>query len=186
MIENSWFYYFSSLAQTVAAGSALLVALAIIRLQNLENSLISIERSISEAFYNIAEFDNYRKQASIYFLNEEWSTYFNNIKQLAESSIHKFSMSEEYTQSKEFLDFLIAQGIKFETRHCQLHRALVYGFTGTIIFAGVSILAIPIAQWISPWLLWFSWAVTGIFLIVLFIIYYRLIIGSLKWKKNEW
>lgn len=185
MIENSWFYYFSSLAQTIAACSALLVAIAVIRLQNLSNSLNVIERSIAEAFYNIGKKDDYRSQASLHFLNEDWPSYFNNAQYLAKSNEKKFSSSGDYTQSKEFLESLIAHGRKLEVCNRQLNRALKHAFGGTVGFAGTAILAIPIAQWISPQVLWFSWTISGILLVALFAIYLRLVLDTLKTKLTE-
>jgi hypothetical protein len=185
MIEDSWFYYFSSLAQTIAAGLALLVALVVIRLQNLSNSLNVIERSVAEAFYQIGKQDDYRSQASPHFLNEHWRVYFINVRRLAESNKQRFSSARDYTQSKEFLDSLIDQGCKLEAGNRRLHRALAYAFGGTLVFAGTAILVIPIAQWISSRILWFSWAVSGILLLVLFVIYFRLVFETLKPKRME-
>jgi len=183
MIENAWFYYFSSLAQTIAACSALLVALAVIRLQNFYNSLNAVERSIAELFFNIDEQDNYRRQTSMHFQNEEWIHYFHNVRELAESNINKFAVTGDYTESKAFLDSLIEQGCKLEVRRHQLHNALVYAFVGTIVFVGTTILIIPIAQWISSFILWLSWAVSGISLVALFTIYLRLVLNI--WKPNR-
>src|SRR5256885_521355 len=47
-IHESWFFYLSSLAITITAGSALLVALAIVKMQSLAVSLTAIERSLAE------------------------------------------------------------------------------------------------------------------------------------------
>jgi hypothetical protein len=176
MIEDSWFYYFSSLAQTIAAGLALLVALVVIRLQNLSNSLNVIERSVAEAFYQIGKQDDYRSQASPHFLNEHWRVYFINVRRLAESNKQRFSSARDYT---------IDQGCKLEAGNRRLHRALAYAFGGTLVFAGTAILVIPIAQWISSRILWFSWAVSGILLLVLFVIYFRLVFETLKPKRME-
>jgi len=185
MIENSWFYYFSSLAQTIAACSALLVALAVIRLQNLSGSVNVIERSVAESFYNIGKHDDYRRQASPHFLNEDWTVYFNTVQSLAESNKQKFSSSGDYIHSKEFLYSLIEQARKLEARSRQLHRALAYSFGGTVVFAGMSVLVIPIAQWISSNTLCFSWAVSGIMLVFLLMIYFRLVLDTLKPKGME-
>jgi hypothetical protein len=182
-IENSWFYYFSSLAQTIAAGSALLVALVVIRLQNLSTLLNSIEHAIAEAFYNINEQDEYRNQAFAYFLEERWGAYFDNVKRVAEDNQHKFE-ENHYIQSKAFLDSLIEKGRKLEERNSQLRRTLSYSFAGMVMFTGVAILVIPIAQWISPQTLWGAWGASGILLIVLFFVYYRQVVSIILKPKG--
>lgn len=182
IILDSWFYYFSSLAQTIAAGSVLLVALAVIRLQALTNSLNAIERSVAEAFYHIGKQDDYRSQAFANFLDEQWTDYFNEIEELANRHQRSFATTGDYTQSKDFVESLVAQGRKFEARNRQLHRALTLAFCGTVLFAAAAILVLPAAQWISPSILSWSWAVSGILLVILFALYLRLVLGSIKSK----
>lgn len=185
MIENSWFYYFSSLAQTIAACSALLVVLAIIRLQYLDNALNMIERSLAEVFFNIAEQDNYRRQVFIHFLNEKWHVYFDSVQELAEKNHHKFATSGDYTHSKVFLDSLIEHGRRLEARNRHLHRAMAFAFAGTVAFAGIAILAIPVAQWISTSVLLSCWAISGVLLIILFAKYLLLVNNTLTSKEVE-
>ncbi len=178
---NSWYYYFSSLAQTIAAGSALLVALAVIRIQALDNKLDSIVDKVAKAFNDIGKQDDYHSEALPHFLNEKWTDYFETV----ESLINKYEKSfkeDSYTKSKYFIESLIAQGHKYEARNRQLHRALALAFIGTVIFAGAAILVLPAAQWISPMILWFSWAISGVSLVILFVLYLRLVLGSVKSK----
>lgn len=183
-MHDSWYYYFSSLAQTIAAGSALLVALAVIRLQALANSLNAIERSLADVFHNIGKGDDYRRQASAHFLNEDWGDYFHEVEELANKCPHSFVTRGSYAESRNFLDSLVAQGRKFEARNRQLHRALTLAFGGTVLFAGAAILVLPAAQWISPSILSWSWAVSGILLLVLFALYLRLVLSSMKSRRK--
>jgi hypothetical protein len=182
MIENSWFYYFSSLAQAVAACSALLVAIALIRLQYLTNALNAIERLIAEAFYRITEHAVYQKEASPYHLNESWRIYFENVQTLVEKFQHKFKPLGDYLHSKEFVLSLLEHGRKLESDKRELHRSLTNAFGGTVLFAGAAILAIPLAQWISSWMLWIAWGISGFILAILFILYCRLVFDALKPK----
>jgi hypothetical protein len=179
-MHNSWFYYFSSLAQTIAAGSALLVAIAVIRLQALANSLNAIERSVAEVFYNIGKQDDYQHRTSACFLNEDWTVYFDIVQSLADNNQTSFATKGAYTQSRTFLESLVGQGRKFEARKRQLHHALAWAFGGTVMFAGTAILVIPAAKWVSPSILSWLWSVSGILLIALFAAYLRLILKSMK------
>ncbi len=181
MMHDSWFYYFSSLAQTIAAGSALLVALAVIRLQALANSLNAIEGSIAKAFFKIGRQSNYRRQAAARSLAEDWSTYFADVERVIDSNQELFS-TESYTESKDFLDSLVSQGRQLDKCKRQLHHALALAFGGTVLFAGAAILVLPAAKWISPSILSWSWGLSGILLVALFMLYFRLVLSSLKSK----
>jgi hypothetical protein len=185
MLENSWFYYLSSLGQTIAGCSALLVALAVIKLQNYDNALNGIERTIAEIFFGLAEHDNYRKLTILYSRNEKWIQYFENVQNLAKSNVNKFSNSANYSQSKEFLDSIIDQGRNIEAQKSKLHSNLTYAFGGTILLAGIAIIAIPFVQWICPSILWITWLISGLCLALLFFSYIRLILNILKSKRVE-
>ena len=177
---DSWFYYFSSLAQTIAAGSALLVALAVIRLQALASSLNEIQHQVGETFFEIGRHGDYSKGAFKDFLNDQWSAYFNKVESLANDNKELFRPN--YAKSKALLDSLVAQGRKLETRSRKLHRALTLAFCGTVIFAGAAIIVLPAARWISPVILYVSWVVSGLLLVILFMTYLNLVWSSMKSK----
>jgi hypothetical protein len=173
-IENTWCSYFSSLAQTIAACSALLVAIAVIKLQNLDSSLNEIEKSIVKIMFAINKIDIYKENAFIFFIEGEIRTYFKLIEQFSLENKKSFSQ-KEYLQSKEYIDSLISQGMKLDSQRNQLYRSLLFSFCGTLIFSGVSILILPIAQWGSQMLFNFLWVLSGVFLSFLFWNYFRLI-----------
>jgi hypothetical protein len=186
MIENSWFYYFSTLAQTIASASALLVALAVIKLQFLSSALHDVQQLIAEVFFKIAKSDDYISQVSSSILSENWEVYFQQVRQLVYSNKDCFSYSGDYKTSKAFADSLIMQGSLLNLSKGRLHRALVYAFGGTVLFSGTSILAIPIAQWITSGILLYVWIGSGTLLMILLILYMRLITSTVEakyWKK---
>lgn len=180
IVFDSWFYYFSSLAQTIAAGSALLMALALIRLQTISNSLLSIERSIAEVFYHAEIQHIYQNSASIYYYRNHWKEYLKKVRELADEYQYSFPDKGKYNHSLSFLQSLIAQGADLESKNQKLNRALAFAFGSTLLFAGAAILIIPFARWVTPSGLYVFWIVSGIFLVILFYMYFRLIKNSFK------
>lgn len=180
IMYDSWFYYFSSLAQAIAAGSALLVALAVIKLQVLVSRLNVVEHSVAELLYSIGKQDDYRSRLFAYFLNDDWVGYFREVENLADSCPNNFAAAANYTQSRGFLDSLVAQGRKFEARHRRLHRALALAFGGTLVFAGTAILAIPASRWISSSIMLWAWIGSGALLIALSLVYFRVVSDSVR------
>ena len=179
-MADSWYYYFSSVAQTIAAASALLMALALIRLQYLSNGLQDVQRLLAEAFFRVARQDEYRRDVSPHFLREEWQAYLHMVRQLKESSAESFPASGEYTATVAYVDSLIDQGRYLHAKRMQLHRSLGHAFVGTVFFAFVSIAAIPVAQWVTPCLLYWVWGISGCVLAALFFLYCRVVHNTLE------
>ena len=180
MAENAWFYYFSSLAQTIAAGSALLVALAISRLQSLSNSLNESQRLLADGVYSIGQKGEYRK-ASSHFLNDDWTEYFNEVSTLRNACRHSFPSHGSYIESEEYVESLIAQGVRLKARLRALYRSLAVAFAGTLIFAGVAILILPLAyNGICPPLLFSGWTISALLLALLFGFYMVLVLQLRK------
>lgn len=182
MIENIWLYYFSTMAQTIAAASALMIALLIIRLQFLSNSLNDIQHLIAEIFFRIAKSNEYHTITSSHDLSKDCDKYFLSLKQWIDSNQACFSTNIDYKTSYGFINSLIQQGNKMGLIKRRLHKALVYTFGGTILFSGISILAIPLARWISFPILLYTWIFSGLSLIILLALYFRVIIRTLSIK----
>src|SRR5208282_5158026 len=89
-LHEAWFFYLSSLALTITASSTLLVALAVIKIQSLGNSLTAIERSVAEAFHKINKPDDYVAQASVHLLDDQWPEYLDAVEGLANKFQHSF------------------------------------------------------------------------------------------------
>lgn len=183
VMQNAWFYYFSSLAQTIAAGSALLVALAVLRLQALENALYSIERTLGSIFLHIGKQDDYHSEASCHFVNTKWDSYFNSIETIAMKNKESFLAS--YAYSHVFVNSLLIRGRALELNSRKLHSALTFAFVGTVIFAGASILVLPLAMWITYTSFVFAWAISGLLLITLFTLYLQLLRGYIRYKQSR-
>ncbi|KKO11427.1 hypothetical protein LCGC14_0019080 [marine sediment metagenome] len=183
--RNLWSYYFSSLAQTVAGASAILVALAVIRLQSIDNSLNGIERLIADAFFRIDKQDHYRGTAFVHFLNEDWHTYFEDVAGLASESENSFSSSDRYVESRGFVESLVERGCVLHSRKVKLHRALSLAFGGTIMFAGTAILLLPAGQWVSVPVMYSAWVGSGLLLVLLFTAYLRLVLSTARSHKEK-
>ena len=185
-IENAWYYYFSSLAQTIAGLSALLVALAVIKLQYLASALNDIERLMSESFFKIAKQQDYRREAFSHFLKENWRAYFLEVQKMANANLHSFTSSgDEYTSSKDFVDALISQGSRLHDIQNNLHDDLKRAFLGSVAFAGLSILAIPVAPLASVSGFMCIWGISGISLVALLRLYFKLVLDTLNKKHLE-
>jgi hypothetical protein len=177
-VTDSWFYYFSSFAQTIAAISTLLVALAIIKLQSFSNSLNAIERSCAEVFYQIDRLSDYH-EISTPLLQDDWSTYFDSLANLAERCEPNFASGGPYTASSTYLAVLVGQGRRLQQRKTTLHTSLLRAFGGTLVSVGVSVLALPAAMWISRSILLFSWICSAAVLVCL-LVYYLVLVRNLK------
>ena len=183
VVQNSWFYYFSSLAQTVAACSALLVALAIVKLQAIANAMSEIERLLAEAFYRIAKHDAYAQQASYHALTENWIRYFTAVQSLADNNARGFATDEDFTRCKAFVDELVARGRKLEAQHRTLRRILATAFVGTVAVAGAAILVLPFAERVSSKVLQWSWWGSGAVLVILLLVYLKLVFQIIRSTK---
>lgn len=179
-VANSWYYYFSSVAQTIAAASTLLMALAFIRLQYLSNALQDVQRLLAEAFSRVSRQDEYRRDVYPHFLKEEWQAYFQRIREL--TATRKFPANGEYATTEAFVDSLVGQGESLHLWRTQLHRSLGFAFGGTVLYAFASIMVIPIAQWVTPSILYWVWPVSGGLLAFLLWLYYRVVQDTLEPK----
>ena len=73
IVHEAWFHFFGALAETIAVGATLLLALVVVRLEFLAHTLSAIEHSVAERFHNIDEHDEYHADtASDHFLNNRW------------------------------------------------------------------------------------------------------------------
>jgi hypothetical protein len=183
-IHEIWFFYLSSLAITITAGATLLVALIILKMQSLSISLTAIERLVAEAFKEIRKLDDYLQRASDHFLNERWTDYFDAVGSLAKEHQKLFSREGRYTETKSFVDTLVAQGRTLEERNRQLHTALKPIFIATAMVAGPAILALPAAQWVSIPIITVTWAVTGVFSFILLVFFLHIISISTAFKSK--
>jgi hypothetical protein len=181
VMQNAWFYYFSSLAQTIAGGSALLVALTVLRLQALENSLYSVERLLSLIFNHIGKQNEYNSEASHYFLNAQWDIYFQKVAALTKK--HKLNFLDSYTYSLAYVKSIINRGRFLESASRKLHSALTLAFGSSVAFAGAAILVLPLAKWLTANFFFLAWTISGIFLVVLFILYFRLLMESVTYQR---
>jgi hypothetical protein len=178
-VADCWFSYFSAIAHTIAAASTLLIALACIRLQFLSSALHDLQRSLADAFVRVARQDEYHREPYRSFLAEDWDAYFQAVSGLASLSDERFPHGSEYTASKHYVDSLIRQGRSLHDARVGLHRSLGHAFGVTMLSAGLSILAIPLAPWVSLHGLFLAWGSSGVILVVLLWLYYRLILQTL-------
>jgi hypothetical protein len=170
MLETS-LSLFSSIAQTAAAASALLVAIAIIQLQYYSNLLHDMQTAIARLFYENSLHADYCQRAFLYYLDDEWEKYITEVRAMAQSGHVAFQPSQDYVRSREYLGHLVERGSRLLGRYRRLHAALFLAFVGTLFFAGTGILAIPTARWVTERSLIFIWVGSGAALLALFLSY---------------
>jgi hypothetical protein len=182
-IHEAWFFYLSSLALTITAGSTLLVALTVIKLQSISGAFATIERALAEAFHKAGRLDDYIQATSEHFLNDQWTEYFDAVESLAKQHGSLFSSHGlRYAETKSFVDSLVAQGRKLNRRNGQLQSAMLPTFIATAALAGVSILGLPAVQWISPTILLLTWAITGFIALVLLVFFLCVVNSAFRTK----
>lgn len=165
--HEAWLLYFNTLALTITAGSTLLVAVAVIRIQSLDSALKLIEHSIAGAFYKAGKLNDY-SQTVRFVLNEQWSEYFTNVRTLASFNHDQFSRDKSnYSESKHFVDSIIAQGERLARHNATLRRSLIPTFLATAAVAGSAVLVLPAVNSIATTYLFWLWIASAIVSIAL-------------------
>lgn len=170
-VHDAWLAYLSSLAGVLTAGSSLMIALAVIRIQSFVNALGLLERSIAEAFYNIGRLDAYLAKASPHYFNDEWQEYITAVKCLADQCETSFRREGPYSATKTFVTSMAARAQKLQMDRRQLERAIAIGFVLTGLTAGIAILAVPAVLWVSVNVLLWIWLLSGACALILLILY---------------
>ena len=148
------------------------MALAFIRLQYLANALNDIQHQIAAAISKIGQQDDYHRVAFPHFLAENWKTYFEKVQQLVNENVASFPTGGDYVTSKRYVDALLKQARGLHDTKTRLHHSLGRAFGWTVLSAGLAILAIPAAQWVSLDTLLYVWAFSGVLLVILLLLYY--------------
>jgi hypothetical protein len=181
-LRNSWYYYFSTLAQTIAGVSALLIALAIICLQTHTNALGEVQKLISKICFDTACQGRYLSEAFPHYESGDWVTYFSKVESIANDDANKRSFADEstYEQSLPYMNSLITLGRASHVKRREVRRALLFAFFGTVVYAVLAVLLLPVAPWVSMCGFQLSWGISGFAFVVLFVFYGRLAYISVK------
>jgi hypothetical protein len=179
-IHEIWFFYLSSLALTITAGSTLLVAIAVIRMQSFAAALSAIERSAAEAFHKIDKLDDYTLRTCDFSLNERWREYFDAVQHLTEAFGDLFSGLGRYTETKAFVLFLVAQGHKIDQRNRRLQKAMMPVFVATAALAGIGIVSLPAVQWLTPSMLMVTWITSAAISVLLLMFFLHIIYSAFR------
>jgi hypothetical protein len=183
-VHDAWLSYFSCLAVTTMAASTLLVALVIIRIQSISNSLINVEKSLHEAFYKIDRLDDYLGNTSQHSLNEHWTDYFKAVDELSERHEKLFPAGEKgrYHETRAFVNALVNQGQRLEAQNLFLQTRIPPIFAATAFVASIALLALPAVQWISPSVLFMAWIVSGVVWLLLLVLLIYIIKSAFRFK----
>lgn len=187
LIHERWFYYINMLALTITAGSTLLFALVIVKLQSLSNSLISIERSIVDAFSRRGKLNDYSKHALKHSIDERWSDYFDAVGKLSEEFKNIFvppSQNTSFINTKAFVDSLVEQGRSLQKRNERLQIWIRSLFLVTATLSGIAVLILPAAPWISENLLIKVWIGSGLIFFVIFVFFLRIVYVTLPGRHK--
>jgi hypothetical protein len=171
-IRECWMLYLSALAVAVTAGSSMLVAFAIIKIQSISVAMTTIHRDLTEAFRDIGgkELDEFIKRTSDLFLNERWTDYFNAVGTLAVEKDAEFGAGGNPKTTREFVKASIRQGHRLAEENKRIQTGMRPLFLGTILLSGLSLLLIPVAKWVDNTAeLVAMWCATGLVSIVLLI-----------------
>lgn len=175
VLHESWFFYLSSIAIVITAGSTLLVALAVIKMQSIAVALTTIERSLAESFHRIDKLDEYLHQTSEHSINEQWQAFFDAVNTLSARHSAVFPLRGRYNETQAHVTALIKQGRRLEQRNHELHSKMPPVFVATAIVAGLALLGLPAAQWINQNVLIGTWIVSGVCCLVLLTLFLKVL-----------
>jgi len=177
-ISDRWYIYLNSIGLVVITGSTLLSAIVIIKIQSISATLISIEKTISDAFCRRGKLNEYSENALKFFRDEKWNDYFNEVYKLTKKNERIFIPSTQkslFIDTKEFVESNIIQGKRLRENHEKLLSKIKLLFSISIVFAGITVLALPVAPWISEDIFLIIWIISGLLFIIILSFFFKII-----------
>jgi hypothetical protein len=147
-IPNSWYYFFSTISQALAASTALLAALAINQLNFLTIRIINLKERISEGMTFIGCDEVYNKTASPFADDANWNSFALACTEIIEANSKRFD-SNVYPKSKNYMTDAVNRIQQTAGTHRRIRTIMIA--TGVISGALIllSIIAIPFAGLIN-------------------------------------
>ena len=113
--ENTWYYFFSTVAQSSAAFGAILVALALVKLQDVRDEILEIEQKLRNFFESLEQESIYSPIKRAHWSIRNSEVFISELKELFNRIykrpfiIHTSLIENEITDIKtaEYLNFLI-------------------------------------------------------------------------------
>lgn len=189
-LQNAWLYLCSSVAQTVAAASGLMLALVILRIQKTMEAIQMKENSTAALFQRISQHDNYLQSTSETSHLKLWSQYCVKVREIANRPEVRPCFARaiiNYQDSHECLEGYLSSILDYSQRESDLRSTIAKGMLTTSSVIIVSNFAIPLSVWITPAILIIGWIALTASLLFMLKIYWPMLsdLMPLNTKPSE-